>query len=120
MRPEIGTAGLALVLSAFAAVASGQDLDRGARKSLQCVACHGPNGITPNPTFPHIAGQNATYLLLQLENFREGDRYDPLMTPIAESLTDSDIRDLAAYFSRIGPLAAVEPPITAELSPDAG
>lgn len=79
---------------------------QGRTKSLQCVACHGPTGISPNPMFPHLAGQNASYLEIQLENFRSGERYHPLMTPIAQSLSRQDVVDLAAYFSRIGPLAA--------------
>lgn len=90
--------------------ALGQDPQRGARKSLQCAACHGPVGVTQNPMFPHLAGQNATYLEIQLENFRSGQRYHPLMTPIAESLSAREMRDLAAYFSSIGPLSNVGGP----------
>lgn len=83
-----------------------QDRQRGQMKSLQCIACHGPSGITQNPMFPHLAGQNASYLEIQLENFRTGERYHPLMTPVAQSLSRQDILDLAAYFSEVGPLAA--------------
>lgn len=85
------------------AQAAGNDVTRGQTKSVHCVACHGPSGISPNPTFPNLAGQNATYLAIQLENFRSGERYHPLMTPVAESLTDEDVEDLAAYFSSIAP-----------------
>lgn len=85
--------------------AQAQDVAEGEAKSADCVACHGVRGVTPNPMFPHLAGQNAAYIELQLEHFRNGERYHPLMTPIAESLTAEDVRNLAAYFSRIGPLA---------------
>lgn len=80
----------------------------GQTKSLQCVACHGPSGISPNPMFPHLAGQNASYLEIQLENFKSGERYHPLMTPVAQALSQEDVADLAAYFSRIGPLAGAD------------
>lgn len=108
-------AGLALAATAAISIrATGQqgteqNLARGQMKALQCVACHGPIGVSSNPMFPHIAGQNASYLEIQLENFRTGERYHPLMTPVAESLSRQDVVDLAAYFSRIGgegPLAA--------------
>lgn len=75
---------------------------RGEAKSLECVACHGPAGVSPNPTFPHLAGQNATYLQMQLDHFQSGKRYHPLMTPVAKSLSTRDMADLAIYFSRIG------------------
>lgn len=102
---------LAIVLLTLAACApstaqAAGDPASGREKSAQCVACHGPEGVASNPTFPHIAGQNATYLEIQLAAFREGKRYHELMTPVAQSLSDRDIADLVAYFSRVGPLPA--------------
>jgi cytochrome c553 len=75
----------------------------GRQKAAQCVACHGMEGFAPNPTFPHLAGQNAAYLEVQLRQFRAGERYHPLMTPIAETLSDRDIDELAAYYSELQP-----------------
>jgi cytochrome c553 len=77
--------------------------EEGRNKAIQCVACHGADGVAPNPTFPHLAGQNAAYLAIQLERFRSGERYHPLMTPVAQSLSDADIEDLAAYYSELRP-----------------
>ena len=82
--------------------AIGQDDLQGEGRSAECVACHGVNGISENPMFPHLAGQNAAYLQAQLENFRDGTRYHPLMTPVAQSLSDEEISELANYFSSIG------------------
>jgi cytochrome c553 len=53
--------------------------------------------------FPHLAGQNAAYLEIQLKQFKTGERYHPLMTPVAEALSDQDIDDLAAYYSALQP-----------------
>ncbi|MEX2497017.1 MAG: cytochrome c [Woeseia sp.] len=101
--------GSVLAVAVFALLGSvqvlAQDVERGQARSAECVACHGPAGISSNPMFPHLAGQNATYLELQLKKFQTGERYHPLMTPVAESLSPQDVQDLAVYFSSIGPLA---------------
>lgn len=83
--------------------AAADRVEDGYQKSLQCVACHGMAGVSPNPTFPHLAGQNGAYLAMQLERFRSGERYHPLMTPVAQALSDQDIEDLAAYYSTLRP-----------------
>lgn len=83
----------------------------GQEKSMQCVACHGAAGISTNPMFPHLAGQHAAYLEAQLDRFQTGERYHPLMTPVAQSLSRRDMQELAIYFSRIGPLAANAAPM---------
>lgn len=88
-----------------AAAATAQDIERGEAKSAECVACHGPMGVSSNPTFPNLAGQHAAYLQIQLEKFQTGERYHPLMTPVADSLSQQDINDLAEYFANIRPLA---------------
>lgn len=81
---------------------AGGDVEQGRRKSAQCIACHGVDGRSPNPTFPDLAGQNATYLHLQLRHFRSGKRHHAIMSPIAQALSDEDIADLSMYFSEIG------------------
>lgn len=70
-----------------------------------CAACHGETGIGVNPAWPHIAGQNATYLSNTLKAFRAGLRKDPLMAGVVRGLSDADIANLAAYFAaqRCGP-----------------
>lgn len=100
----------AVALASVPAVAAAQDLERGRSKSAECIACHGPDGITPNPTFPNISGQNAAYLGRQLQNFKSGERYHALMTPVARSLTEREIHDLAAYFSSVGSGGAAREP----------
>lgn len=70
-----------------------------------CVACHGPGGNSTNPTMPSIAGQPAQFISMQLYQFREGNRKDPQMTPIAASLSNADMNQLAAYFSGQKPVS---------------
>jgi cytochrome c553 len=65
-----------------------------------CAACHGPQGNSTNPAVPSIAAQPAQSITLQLFQFREGNRKDPQMTPMAVNLSSADMNELAAYFSK--------------------
>ena len=93
---------LALVVTAPAALAKG-NADAGATKAAVCTACHGPNGNSANPEWPVLAGQGAAYITEQLKLFRAGHRNNAIMYPLAVALSDEDIDDLAAYFSRQTP-----------------
>jgi cytochrome c553 len=70
----------------------------GATKSAVCAACHGPNGNSVNPEWPRLAGQSAVYVAEQLRLFRSGLRANPVMQPLAATLSDQDISDLAVYY----------------------
>lgn len=70
----------------------------GAAKAALCTACHGPNGNSTNPEWPRLAGQSAVYIAEQLKLFRSGVRNNPVMKPLAASLSDQDIDDLAVYY----------------------
>ena len=73
--------------------------EEGQAKSTTCVACHGANGNSANPEWPNIAGQHESYILKQLQAFKSGERQDPLMSPIAMTLSEEDMVDLAAYYA---------------------
>lgn len=77
------------------------DVEAGKAKSQTCVACHGPNGVSPNALWPNLAGQKDQYIIAQLKSFKEGSRVNPLMSPIAKMLSDQDMENLAAYFSQL-------------------
>jgi cytochrome c553 len=70
-----------------------------------CVACHGINGKgIPSAGFPALAGQNAQYLKIQLEAFRNGSRNNDLngmMQGVAANLTDEEITALSQYSSSL-------------------
>jgi cytochrome c553 len=87
----------ALYMSA-PAVAEGS-AEAGEAKAATCVACHGVAGNSVNPEWPTIAGQHRPYIIKQLKAFKSGARQDPLMTPMATTLTDQDMEDLAAYYT---------------------
>jgi len=84
---------------ATACPAQAQDLEAGRKKAEACVACHGPNGNSADPLFPMLAGQTARYTYLQLKDFKEGRRTEPLMDPFIAGLSRADMFDLAAFFA---------------------
>lgn len=65
-----------------------------------CTRCRGIDGKPANPAIPALAGQKVSYLLVQLQNFMNGNRHNTLMMPEAQKLSRAHEPDLAAYFSR--------------------
>ncbi|HTL77753.1 MAG TPA: c-type cytochrome [Casimicrobiaceae bacterium] len=69
-------------------------------KAEVCAACHGADGNSTNPLYPNLAQQTARYIYLELKDFKEGRRKDPLMSPVAATLETSDMLALADWFSK--------------------
>ena len=90
-------AALALLPNPWAGSAA--DLEAGRRKAEVCAACHGPNGNSTDPAIPSLAGQPSLYTYYQLLQFRERQREDPQMSPLAMGLSDADMQDIAAYYT---------------------
>lgn len=89
-----------LALATFSLSAQAQDVEAGKKKAEACVACHGPNGNSQAGMFPVLAGQNERYLYLQLRDYKEGRRSNPMMSPVVAALEKQDMKDLAAYFAK--------------------
>ncbi len=87
----------ALMFSSTSVMAG--DAAAGKAKSVVCASCHGPTGVSVNPVWPDLAGQQELYLAKQIKDFRDGDRKDPLMSPMAAALSDEDIANLAAFYA---------------------
>ena len=77
--------------------------EAGAAKAAVCAACHGQNGISVNPLWPNLAGQQEAYLAKQIKAFRDGARNEPTMQPFVANLSDQDVDDIAAYYSSLSP-----------------
>ena len=89
------------ILLGFTGGAAAGDATAGKDKSAACTGCHGVNGISSNPMWPNLAGQQEGYLVKQMHAFRDGVRDDALMSPMAKTLSDADIDNLAAYYSNL-------------------
>lgn len=77
------------------------DVTAGRKKALMCQACHGLDGLSKTPDAPNIAAQIEPYIVVQLQAYKSGERKNDAMSVVAPSLSDTDIEDLAAYFSAI-------------------
>jgi len=75
------------------------NIEAGKAKAATCFACHGPNGNSLNPEIPSLSGQPAQAISTALFRYREGNRKNPIMTPLAADLSNADMNNLAAYFS---------------------
>ena len=75
------------------------DAAAGQAKSALCATCHGADGNSQLSINPKLAGQNASYLVKQLMDYKSGARANPTMTAMVAALTDQDVLDIAAWYS---------------------
>lgn len=88
-------------LAGLAPLSFAGDIAAGKAKAATCAACHGVAGISSVEAWPNLAGQKEAYLKKQLQDFKSGKRADPMMGNMAKPLSDTDIDNLAAYYSSL-------------------
>ncbi|BBD79986.1 putative periplasmic cytochrome type-C oxidoreductase signal peptide protein [Aerosticca soli] len=91
------------MLFAAGAHATG-DKAAGRKLVYTCHGCHGIPGYEnayPRYPVPKIAGQNEQYLINALHGYRDGERTHPTMSAQAQSLSEQEIADIAAYLSSL-------------------
>jgi len=64
-----------------------------------CGACHTADGSRGSPANPILAGQHPEYIAKQLSEFKSGKRNNPIMKGFASALSDSDMRNVAAFYA---------------------
>ena len=69
-------------------------------KIVLCAACHGVYGNATDPRYPKLAGQVASFIVLQLQHFKSGKRHNPVMQALSKTLSKQDIHQLGSYFAR--------------------
>lgn len=95
----VSLACLGMVLSTSATQTYAADPANGQVLARQCSVCHGKMGLSKDPEMPNLAGQSALYLEKSMKDFRSGARQDRRMTLMAQNLSDTDIKDLAAWYA---------------------
>ena len=84
--------------------AQAADVAVGKKKAALCASCHGVKGIATLPMYPNLAGQNEAYLISALNAYRDKQRNGgmaAIMQMQAAKLSDSDIENIAAYYSSL-------------------
>lgn len=80
--------------------------DTGRQLTYTCQGCHGVEGyrnVYPHYHVPKIGGQSTEYLVNALHEYKRGTRRHPTMEAQAQSFTDQDIADIAAFLSELTP-----------------
>ena len=106
-----------LVASVTAISAHAQDAKAGETKIAMCIGCHGIHGYKASfpevYQVPMISGQNAKFITSALNAYKKGERKHPTMRGIAETLSDQDIADVAAYYEAHGKVEGAAAPAAA-------
>ena len=89
--------------SARAQTPSVGDAAAGRAASAACAGCHGEQGVSTNPAWPSLAGQDARYLADTLRYYKDGSRSDEIMKGLAASLDEQTINNLASYYAGLAP-----------------
>ena len=125
MRPLKIAASLALTAAVLASTAAAQtaptqptgaptttaapaairgDAENGRMLTYTCQGCHGIAGYKnayPSYHVPKIGGQSAGYLVNALTEYQKGTRKHPTMQAQAQSFSEQDIADIAAFLSTL-------------------
>jgi cytochrome c553 len=95
---------IAVALCAASAAHAEGDKAKGRTLVYTCNGCHGIPGYAnayPEYHVPHIAGQNEQYIVNALKAYKSGERAHPTMGVQAQSMSDQEISDIAAYLSSL-------------------
>ena len=101
-RTLIGAAVTGIALAAAGPAYAEGDAGRGKVKAITCMGCHGIPGYHnayPNYPVPRVGGQHAEYIVAALKAYKSGERGHSTMQAQAASLSEQDMRDIAAYFA---------------------
>jgi cbb3-type cytochrome c oxidase subunit III len=78
--------------------ATADAIEAGRERAILCQYCHGADGNSLKPDVPNLAGQNARYLLDQIDKFARGSRKDYVMNQLADNFTAEDKINVAIFY----------------------
>ncbi|TAN67551.1 MAG: cytochrome c4 [Methylobacter sp.] len=100
MKKKLQILSISLALASATSILHAEgNINAGKQKSASCTSCHGDDGNSTVATFPKLAQQHSSYLEKQLHAFKDGSRSDPMMSAMAQALTNEDITDISAYYA---------------------
>jgi cytochrome c553 len=98
-----------LLFPSNADIAEGKTLAAGA-----CGDCHSLDGISSDPTLPHLGSQHVIYLYNELNAYKDGSRDDESMSKAVEFLSDDALRNVSIYYASLMPPSAAVRPTTSD------
>ena len=90
---------LLIILAASLVTIGAGNADSGKDKVATCVACHGQDGNSMVGLWPSLAGQNANYLVRQLQHIKSGKRSIAVMAGLLDNFSTGDLSDIAAFYA---------------------
>lgn len=85
-----------------------------------CAGCHGENGVSTDPSIPHLSDQIGFYLFAQMRAFQEGTRSSATMETVSASLGREAMMKVAAYYSSLQPPEPESASLSADVAPEPG
>jgi len=107
MRLDLRPSARAIAIGACLVIVSAAQTEAGdakaglAKAESVCGVCHGVDGLAKIPEAPNLAGQSESYLIEQITAFKSGERKNEMMSVVVQDLSETDIENLAAYYSAI-------------------
>jgi cytochrome c553 len=74
--------------------------EKGKEIAQACEGCHAATPENAETEYPYLQGQSATYLYKQLHDYKDGSRSNEIMVGIVAGLSDQDMADVSAWYSR--------------------
>ena len=100
MKKIISMAAAALVLASGSALAGDAAKGQSLYNARGCVGCHGMNGKSNNEqVYPSINGKGAGFVSAAIADFKSGKRSNPMMGPMAQTVTEAEAADIDAYLA---------------------
>ena len=90
---------LLIILAASLVTIGAGNTDSVKDKVATCVACHGQDGNSMVGFWPSLAGQNANYLVRQLQHIKSGKRSIAVMAGLLDNFSTKDLDDIAAFYA---------------------
>ncbi len=108
-----GLSALQVILAMLGGQAQAQAQPSAAQRerfAAQCLACHGPGGVSSLPLTPSLAGQHSFYAITQLFLLREGRRDNAVMVEQTKGMSDVDLQAFADLIAQLPVAASVIAP----------
>lgn len=73
--------------------------EAGKANTATCAGCHGEDGNSADANYPRLAGQYEGYLIKAMKDYKKGTRKNPIMSSMVGSLSEQEIKDIAAFYA---------------------